>query len=183
MEGNIEEKQIVETNKSGGNKGLIILLILIIIGLAGYIAYDKLVVDNNSKVETTETGNSNKKETSKEETISEKDKQSEEQTKSTLFNKEVIISNECPDYNCDKELGTFTIGNDTYTASLSLKPENESFVVFDNGKKIGTQDKYSDKFDKIVKIGDDYLAIGTKTGPNIGYSIKIYDSNLNRVKF
>ena len=173
---NKDEKLIVESKKKG-NGPLIAILVLIIIGLVGYIAYDKLVIDMNDKVE----------ETKKVEEEKEQPKEDVTPTKETLFNEEVIISNECPNYNCDKKLGSFTLGDTKHEASLLFKGNHgsedyESYIIFENDRKIELQNKYSDEFDKIVKIGEDYLAIGTMIGPNIGYSIKIYDSNLNRIK-
>lgn len=165
----------------GGNKAIIIILVLIIIGLITYIAYDNLVIDQGIKTKTVETEDNNtetEKETKKEDN-KEKNESSEE---SQLFNEEMLIENVCPDYKCEKELGDFVLGENKYNVSLSIAHEKESFIIFDNGKKIGTNNQHNDTFDKIVKIGSDYLAVGIKSGPNIGYDIKIYDNNLNRIK-
>ena len=185
---NKEEKEIVESKKKG-NGPLIAILVLIIIGLVVYIAYDKLVIDMNDKVEETKKVEEEKEQPKEDDKKKEENENQEKEktTSYTLFNEEVIISNKCPNYNCDKKLGTFTLGDTKHEASLLFKGNHgsedyESYIIFENDRKIELQNKYSDEFDKIVKIGEDYLAIGTMIGPNIGYSIKIYDSNLNRIK-
>ena len=172
-----QEQSVVEKK---GNKTLVIVLILIILGLVAYIAYDKLVVDKNSEAKTKEVEENNTKEdegTSPE---------PEQHIRPTLFNEEVLIEKECPGGTCEKELGTFFLGNDSHTASLSFTGRRgyegyQSFIIIDD-KKIGIENIYLEKFDKIVKIGNDYLAIGMDVGPNTGYEIKIYDENLTLVK-
>ena len=182
-----EEKNVVESNNNG-NKGLIIVLILIILGLGAYIAYDKLVLDKDTKVEESLKGNGKKEETKKEEPAEKEEEKKEEEpseentTKYTLFNEEVLLEDVCPGLKCDKDLGKFTLGNVEHEASLIFiggEPVNEQSIYLDD---IRIKNTDMGNYHKIVKIGEDYLAIGRTVDPSTSYEIKIYDSKLTPVK-
>ena len=195
----VEESTVVEEKKpkdsSGINKALlieVIVLAIAVVGLIGYIVYDKVIANSNNESMLTEKTTS----------VSSNGKTDNTKTAKLLDN-ELTIAKICTNTSgvCNKEVGKFTLAGTEHTlkvnidmddlnneklytqlgnSEIALKNSEKANVIIIDSKRIPIGFNY--KFDKIVKIGDNYLAIGVDETIDTGYEIRIYNSNLNLVK-
>ncbi len=166
---------------------LLFILIIVMLGLGSYFFYlnHQAVKDLNNKVQEINEQNN-------------KEEQKEEKTKSTLFNEEKTLEDICSNKSgiCTENLGNFTIGEKDYSFKIHYnmddifnseydasnnKNENLANYIMLGDKKIDLSDGMT-SLDKIVKLSDNYIAIGTDSISGGNYTIKIYDENLNLVK-
>ncbi len=149
----------MEAKNSKGIVILIVVLSLLVVGLGGYLVYDKVFKDNNIK----ENQNNNNKAYS------------------------VLVSDICPaSGDCSKNLDDITLDGNTYKVSIQIYDvDSESWIDSENDY-ITVNNKKLDLngFIKFIAVmNNEYLLVGTnQMAPGDEYTLWLFDKNLNLVE-
>ena len=152
----------METNKN--NKGIIMLIVilaLLVVGFGGYLAYDKVIKDNNILDVNNTVNNNNEKKT---------------YILDSTIQKQAYRQGW---YSESKELGYIKLGDKEYKVSYFYDAEGGANGAACNKIIIGDKEFDSDIADEIYVIPDDSLLM---VHHGSGAWLKVIDSNLN-VKF
>ena len=184
-------------NKNTGLKVLVGILLVLVIVMGGFIFYREVL----DKKEEPKTKEPTKKDSSKPATDNTNKNGTSDKT--TLLDKELTIQEICTNTTgvCEKEVGKFILGGKEQNLKVNINmddPNNENLYEQLGNSEIAVKNSeksnaiiidskripigFNYKLDKIVKIGDNYLAIGVDETIGTGYEIRIYNSNLNLVK-
>lgn len=166
--------------RKGSKIFLIFLIICLIVAIAGLGYYCYTLNQKIEKIEE-KSDTKNEENNKSDSSLKEQETNKDEKVSYTLFNTAITIDDICPTKIgiCDKEIGTFSLNDKTYTASLSYDMddtgEHENYLMLGSSKVDIMYLK------KIIKINDNYLAVEVSY-PNDWHTLYIYDENLNIIK-
>ena len=201
----IPEEEIKSPRKNIFFKILLIILVILVICFIMYVLYDKVLKNKIFSKEEQKTVEK-KDSISQDELIPKEifDNPSEpESVDATVLNKELTLKEICTNKTgiCNKQIGEFKLGENKHilkvyinmsdlnneklyeklnNSELALKNSSESNAIIVDSKRIPIG--VNSEFDKIVKLNDNYFAIGVDKNVNNRYEIRIYNNDLNLVK-
>lgn len=161
-----------KNDKKGSNGGVILFLLLIVIGLCGYIAYDKFFAKKDTKEDTSE-----KEEEKKEDKQEEKEEQ-KETVQCDTCTKFINLGVAYDGNNFNEVTGKIVLGNRVVDVRFTEESNHDSIYV-DN--KAIINGKMNEFFTRLYVIRDEVIMIqaaGSDVGSNSYY---FFDKNLNPI--
>lgn len=150
------------TQKKSGNTGLIVILLLAVLGLAGYVCYDKLMEKKDSKITECEKElkalKAEKNTTTKEETT-----ETENTTTTTNDSKytEKVYSKENGVITLFKSGKCVVTSNYEYTAKCSYSLDNNTLTITRQNTGIGDGSEKTYTYSVITEGNEEYIQLGS----------------------
>lgn len=147
------------TQKKSGNTGLIVILLLAVLGLAGYVCYDKLMEKKDSKITECEKElkalKSEKNTTTKEETT-----ETENTTNDSKYT-EKVYSKENSKIVLFKSGKCVVTSNYEYTAKCSYSLDNNTLTITRQNTGIGDGSEKTYTYSVITDGNEEYIQLGS----------------------